>query len=119
MGLVQRTIEAAGISTITLSGIPALTASVGVPRLAAIERPLGYLLGQPGERDTQMTILRAVLHALVQIQTPGTVANLPYGLPEGADWLDISPPQNPPIVGYLMRHPWHIPNFFSRKVPNA
>jgi hypothetical protein len=36
-----------GVSTITLSGIPALVASIGVPRLAAIERTLGYLLGQP------------------------------------------------------------------------
>ena len=37
------------MSTITLSSIPDLTAAVGVPRLAAIEHPLGYLLGQPGD----------------------------------------------------------------------
>ena len=43
-------IEAAGISTITLSSIPDLTGAVSVPRLAAIEYPLGYLFGQPGDQ---------------------------------------------------------------------
>ena len=52
MGLVQREIEAAGISTISLSMMPELTQSVGVPRIAAIEHPFGLTLGLPGGRCT-------------------------------------------------------------------
>ena len=114
---MQREIEAAGFSTITVSGIPDLTTAVGVPRLAAIERPLGYLLGQPGDQEVQRAILSEVLYALIEMKEPGSVAHIPYGLPEDAPWLKSDPPRDPPIVSYLMRHPWHIPNFYSRRVP--
>jgi betaine reductase len=116
---VQREIEAAGISTITLSGIPDLTAAVSVPRLAAIEHPLGYLLGQPGDREGQTEILRATLRALAEAEKQGTVTHLPFVWPDSARRLNAHPPQAPPISRYLLRHPWHIPNLFSRNVPNA
>ena len=114
---MQRKIEAAGISTITLSGIPDLTASVSVPRLAAIEHPLGYLLGQPGDPHGQRAILRAVLDALVEMENPGCVAHLPFKWPLTANVVKNEPPEAPPIVGYLLRHPWHIPNFYNRDIP--
>ena len=105
------------MSTITLSSIPDLTASVGVPRLAAIEHPLGYLLGQPGDRYGQMAVLRATLHALAEMKEPGRVTHLPFEWPDSARRLSAHPPKAPPISRYLLRHPWHIPNLFSRSVP--
>ncbi len=119
MGLVQREIEAAGISTITLSSIPDLTAAVSVPRLAAIEHPLGYLLGQPGDQEGQTSVLRSTLHALAEMTSPGSVIHLPFEWPATARRLSARPPQAPPIGRYLLRHPWHIPNLFSRDVPAA
>jgi hypothetical protein len=116
---VQREIEAAGISTITLSGIPDLTAAVSVPRLAAIEHPLGYLLGQPGDWEGQIAVLRATLRAVVETESPGTVTHLPFEWPDSARRLNARPPQAPPISRYLLRHPWNIPNLFSRDVPNG
>jgi hypothetical protein len=117
VGLVQRKIEAAGLSTITLSSIPDLTSAVGVPRLAAIEYPLGYLLGQPGDRVGQMAVLRATLHALAEMTEPGSVSHLPFEWPASARRLSARPPKTPPISKYLLRHPWQIPNLFSRQVP--
>jgi D-proline reductase (dithiol) PrdB len=117
VGLVQREIEAAGLSTITLSSIPDLTSAVGVPRLAAIEYPLGYLLGQPGDRDGQVEVLRATLRALVETTWSGSVAHLPFKWPASARRLSARPPKTPPISKYLLRHPWLIPNLFSRDVP--
>lgn len=114
---MQRKIEAAGISTITLSGIPDLTASLSVPRLAAIEHPLGYLLGQPGDLHGQRAVLLAVLNGVVAMKNPGDVAHLPFEWPLTADVLEIEPPEAPPIIGYLLRHPWHIPNFYNRDIP--
>ncbi|MEJ2711100.1 MAG: hypothetical protein P8074_26070 [Anaerolineales bacterium] len=119
MGLVQRAIEAAGISTITLSSIPDLTAAVCVPRLAAIEHPLGYLLGQPGDREGQTAVLRATLQALEVMRAPGSVVHLPFEWPASAGRLSARPPKAPPIGKYLLRHPWHIPNLMRRNVPTA
>ena len=119
MGLVQREIEKAGISTITLSSIPELTSSVSVPRLAAIEHPLGYLLGQPGDAEGQMAVLRATLQAMEEMKRPGSVIQLPFEWPVSARRLNAKPPQTPPIARYLMRHPWHIPSLFSRDVPES
>jgi hypothetical protein len=114
---VQREIEAAGMSTITLSSIPDLTASVSVPRLAAIEYPLGYLLGQPDDPVGQTTVLRSTLQALAEMEKPGSLAHLPFEWPASARRLNGHPPQKPPISKYLLRHPWHIPNLFSRDIP--
>ena len=119
MGHVQREIEKAGISTITLSGIPDLTASVNVPRLAGIEYPLGYVLGRPGDRIGQMDVLRTTLEALFDIQKPGGVVHLPFEWPASARRLNAHPPQAPPISRYLIRHPWQIPNLMSRNVPSS
>lgn len=117
MGLVQREIEAAGFSTITLSGIPDLTASVSVPRLAAIEYPLGYVLGQPNDPEGQLSVLRSTLNALTEMSQPGSISHLPYEWPDSARRLNAHPQQPPPISKYLLRHPWHIPNLFKRNIP--
>jgi hypothetical protein len=67
----------AGFSTICLTHVPALTASVSVPRIAAIVYPLGRTLGQPGDSAGQMAVLEATLRALEIIQSPGEVVHLP------------------------------------------
>lgn len=105
------------MSTITLSSIPDLTTAVSVPRLAAIEHPLGYLLGQPGDHAGQMAVLRATLAALAGLTQPGSVAHLPFEWPTAARRLNAHPSEAPPISRYLLRHPWHIPNLLSRNVP--
>lgn len=115
---MQREIETAGINTITLSGIPDLTASVSVPRLAAIEHPLGYLLGQPGDMEGQMAVLTSTLQLLAEIKNPGSVVYLPYKWPETAKGLNADPEEHPPIVKYLLKHPWQIPNLLKRNIPD-
>jgi hypothetical protein len=117
VGLAQREIEAAGFSTITLSSIPDLTSAVGVPRLAAIEHPLGYLLGQPGDAKGQMAVLRATLQAVTEMTTPGSITHLASEWPASARKLSARPPKTPPISRYLLHHPWLIPNLLSREVP--
>jgi hypothetical protein len=107
------------MSTIALSSIPDLTAAVSVPRLAAIEHPLGYLLGQPGDRRGQAAVLRATLYALVEMTEPGSVAHLPFEWPDSARRLNAHPPKAPPISRYLRRHPWLLPRLFTRDVPAA
>ena len=107
------------MSTITLSSIPDLTSAVSVPRLAAIEHPLGYLLGQPGDPEGQAAVLRSTLQALAEMTRPGSVTHLPFEWPASARRLSARPPKAPPISRYLSRHPWQIPNLFSRNIPAA
>jgi hypothetical protein len=118
VGLVQREIEAAGLTTITLSSIPDLMAAVSVPRVAAIEYPLGRPLGQPGDRKGQMVVLRATLQALEEIDTPGSVIHLPFEWPEHPKRARSHPPQPPPIAKYLRRHPWLFPKLLAQDIPD-
>lgn len=117
MGLLQREIEAAGFSTITLSPVPDLTASVSAPRVAAIEYPLGRTLGQPGDAAGQMAVLRATLAALETLRAPGGVVHLPFEWPEPPKQVRNHPPEDPPIGRYLARNPWFLPKLLSRNVP--
>ena len=117
MGLVQRKIEAAGITTITLSNIPDLTAAVSAPRVAAIEYPFGHTVGRPGDAAGQMAVLRATLQSASEIDTPGEVRHLPFEWPESPKKAISHPPEPPPIAKYLTLRPWLIPRLLSRDIP--
>jgi len=64
VGLVQREIEAARFSTISLSMTPELTASVGAPRIAAVEHPFEMSLGLPGDAVCQLGVGHGARYAL-------------------------------------------------------
>ncbi len=117
VGLAQREIEAAGFSTITLSSIPDLTGAVSVPRLAAIEYPLGCAFGQPGDREGQLAVLRSTLGAFETLDRPGGKVCLPFTWPEPPEKVQNHPPVAPPIVSYLKRHPWDLPRLLKRDPP--
>lgn len=117
VGLVQRELEAAGFTTISLTPVPDLTASVSVPRIAAIEYPLGRTLGQPCDAAQQMAVLEATLQALESIQTPGEIVHLPFEWPEAFKTVRNEPPEPPPIARYLTRNPWFLPRLFNRNIP--
>lgn len=107
------------MSTIVLSSIPDLTAAVGAPRVAAIEYPLGLLLGQPGDKEGQTAVLRATLEALVAMTAPGSVYDLPFEWPESVQTVDPHAPEQPPIVTHILRHPWLLRRLLSRDVPTS
>ena len=90
---------------------------MSVPRIAAIEYPLGRTLGQPCDAQGQMAVLEATLKALETIQTPGEIVHLPFEWPESAEYGHPEPP--PPIVGYLMKHPFQVMKLIRRQIPEA
>jgi hypothetical protein len=116
VGLVQREIEAAGFSTISLSMIPELTASAGAPRIAAIEHPFGMTLGRPGDAPGQLAVLRAALRAMEAMEKPSCVVHLPFEW-TSTEKLTLRPPVPPPIARYLVGHPWALPRFLNRTPP--
>ena len=114
---MQREIESAGFSTITLSNIPDLTVAVSAPRIAAIEYPFGRTFGLPGDQDGQMAVLGATLQALLAIDVPGGIVHLPFEWPEPPKQARAHHGDPPPIAKYLSRHPWHLRKLISRDVP--
>lgn len=94
-----------------------MTASVGVPRLAAIEYPFGRTLGLPGDVQGQMAVLHAVLQALVDIVQPGEMLDLPYEWHEPPDEAVRPLPELPPIFEYLRTHISQVRNFINRDIP--
>jgi D-proline reductase (dithiol) PrdB len=110
--------EEAGLSTTTLSTIPALTGSVGVPRLAGIGYPSTLPFGPPNDRAGQLDVLRAALTTLESIREPGTRVDLPFEWPEGLR-VRTHAAEPPPIVGLLKRKPWLLPRFLARDAPKS
>ncbi len=70
VGLIQSVIEAAGIPTVSISLLPEVTARVKPPRVLFVDRPLGFPLGYPGNKNVQREILRQALALLSVSQLP-------------------------------------------------
>ncbi|MFQ5896799.1 MAG: hypothetical protein ACE5JN_00925 [Candidatus Methylomirabilia bacterium] len=105
------------MATIALSTIPEFTASVGAPRVAAIEYPFGRPLGQPGDREGQVAVLRATLDALAEAATPGTVVHLPFEWPEPPEQVHWHPKEPSPILKLLSQHPALYGKFLAGEIP--
>jgi len=61
VGLIQRAIEAAGIATVSVSLLRAVTEKLRVPRAVAVRWPFGHPLGEPFNRAQQLTIIHDAL----------------------------------------------------------
>jgi D-proline reductase (dithiol) PrdB len=117
VGLAAREFEAAGFSTVTLSMIPDFTASVGTPRIAAIEHPFSRPLGREGDAEGQRQVLRATLEVLTTARTPGTVVDLPFEWTEPPRESRPHSKEKPPIVQLLFRKPWLSWKLVSGDIP--
>ncbi|HSG26525.1 MAG TPA: hypothetical protein VLA32_10460 [Anaerolineales bacterium] len=118
MGLVQRELEAACFTTITLSNIPDLTASASTPRVVGVEHPFGQTMGKPGDSETQLAVLRGVLAALEDIDTPGDVRCLPFTWHQTLKEIQAQHKESPPISSYLVKRPWLVRKLIVRDIPD-
>ena len=64
VGLVQGVIEKSGIPTVSITLLPEITERVAPPRVLAVDRPLGYPLGEPNNPALQKRIMRDALALL-------------------------------------------------------
>jgi D-proline reductase (dithiol) PrdB len=71
-------IESAGISTISLTVHPYITAGIGVPRAISLRFPQGNIVGEPGNVEQQTSILLHALNAVASIEKPNTILVWPY-----------------------------------------
>lgn len=78
MGLVQRAIEAAGIPTIGITLLKAVTEAVKPPRALYVRHPFGHPLGEAFRIAQQRAILADALRGLETIAEPGTILEPGY-----------------------------------------
>ena len=96
-----------------------MTRAVGAPRVVGIEFPFGMQLGSPGDRDTQLAVLRATLQALETMQTPGEVIHLNFKWALSDEETNANPPVPPPITQYLQKHPMQVIKVIRRDIPDS
>jgi hypothetical protein len=70
VGLIQRTIEFAGITTVSISLLREITEKIRPPRALFVPFPLGYPLGEPNNPDLQVRIMRAAFSLLSRSDIP-------------------------------------------------
>lgn len=73
MGLIARTIEAAGIPTVSIIGLKEIAEKVRPPRAVHLKWPFGHPLGEPGNRAQQLSLIHYALRALYDMSEPGTI----------------------------------------------
>jgi hypothetical protein len=77
VGLIQRSIEEAGISTVSVSILRDVTEKVKPPRAVFLRWPFGHPLGEPGNVAQQLTIIHDAFEFLYAA-SPGEIRDLTY-----------------------------------------
>lgn len=75
MGLIQSVIERSGIPTVSITLLREITQKVEPPRALFVNRPLGYPLGAPHDRELQTRIIVRALGMLGQRPESAVIAN--------------------------------------------
>jgi hypothetical protein len=70
VGLIQRQVEYAGITTVSISLLREITEKTRPPRALFVPFPLGYPLGEPNNPDLQTRIIRAAFALLPRNDCP-------------------------------------------------
>ena len=77
-GLIQRAIEAVGISTVGITVIPHMTWGGGAPRAVYLRFPMGNATGEPFDAAFQKGVVRDALDLLMTAGAPRTIVPLPH-----------------------------------------
>ncbi len=70
VGLIQRAIEYAGITTVSLSLLREITEKIQPPRALFVPYPLGHPLGEPNDKTLQTRIIHAAFALLTRTDIP-------------------------------------------------
>ncbi len=102
--MLARRFEEAGLSTVLTTVMPYWAERIGAPRTVGVEFPFGHPLGPPGDRETQMGVIRSALALLEEAKGPGEVRELDYVWPQELDEArrDWHPPEPSPIIKMLI-----------------
>jgi D-proline reductase (dithiol) PrdB len=78
VGLIQRVLDEAGLTTISLTLVRSITELVKPSRALYLQHPFGYTFGDLHERELQRRILLDCLRAAEEVTASGVIVDLPY-----------------------------------------
>jgi hypothetical protein len=99
VGLIARQLEAAGISTVSLTSARDITRAVNPPRSVFLDYPLGHTAGRPHQPGLNKEIVASALAAFDQLTEPGSMVHLPHHWADTDDWKDRVMRPNPASDG--------------------
>lgn len=70
VGLIQRALEYAGITTVSISLLREITEKIQPPRALFVPYPLGHPLGEPNDSVLQTRIIRTAFALLTHNDVP-------------------------------------------------
>lgn len=102
MPVLARTIETAGIATVTVTMMPDLAAKYRLSRVVGVEFPFGHAFGLPHDRAMQLAVSRAAVDLLRQATAPESRRDLDIAWPIDTKtaYRDWQPAEASPIVAY-------------------
>ncbi len=77
MGLIARTLEQTGISTVCIVMRREVAQNVKPPRTLFVHFPLGAPLGPANDAETHRSVIRQALDVLATAQEPGIIVDSP------------------------------------------
>lgn len=86
VGLISRALEAAGVTTTSITSAWSITESANPPRAVFTDFPLGNTAGPPNDTETQLAIARSALDVATTATEPGHIVPLAHQWPE--PWKD-------------------------------
>ncbi len=103
MPVLARTLEAAGFSTVLVTMMPYWAEKTGTPRALAVEFPFGQTLGQPGNSEQQIRVIRQALAVLESAREPGAITHSeqPWPVPAKEAIQAWQPSEPSPIIAEL------------------
>lgn len=87
VGLVQGTVEAAGIAAVSLTLRPDITTHMNISRAAYVRFPLGNPFGEPHRPEQHHLVFEDLLRLLETATEPDTIIELPYRWKRWKKWL--------------------------------
>ena len=82
VGLLQRGLDEAGIATVSITQVPAITRIVQPPLAAFVAHPFCLTPGAVDDVETHDAVLQAVLAEAARPHTAGTIVPLPFRWPD-------------------------------------
>jgi hypothetical protein len=102
--VLARWIEAAGISTVTVTMMPSVAEDRRAPRIVGVEFPFGHAFGVAGDRAMHRRVLELALRVLAGAQAFGTRVDLDveWPVPLREAYRSWQPKEPSPIVKRLL-----------------
>ena len=98
--MLAQEFEKAGVSTVMVTMMPYWAEKLGTPRTVGVEVPFGHAFGMPGDREMQMSVVRAALSLLEDAREPGAMREIEIEWPQPSDEArkDWQPLEPSPII---------------------